>query len=184
MEEYYKYLTQISWKGAAYRKYFLYPKLNRYCGENVLDVGCGTGAFLKVCPRAQGVDINLHCVEHCKSLGLNATLMSKDKLNFADACFDTVVLDNVIEHIDKPEPLFSECWRVLSSSGNVIVGVPLEKGYVRDPDHKNYYSAASLKSLMLDIGFEPQDIFEMPFQGLGNTLSSACTYMVSVKSKS
>ena len=84
-EEYYRYLKNVSWKGAMYRKYLLYPRLNKYCGEQVLDVGCGTGAFLQSLPRSRGVDINMHCVEHCKKLGLNAELMIEDKLDFSDS---------------------------------------------------------------------------------------------------
>ena len=182
-ETYYDYLTQISWKGTVYRKFFLYPKIMRYCGAKTLDVGCGTGAFLKAFSGAQGVDINEHCVDHCKRAGLNAAYMSTDHLQFAEASFDTIVLDNVIEHIVNPEPLLVECRRVLKPEGNIIVGVPLKKGYARDPDHKKYYSADTLKSLMLGLGFDPQDFFEMPIKGLGNILSSACTYMVAKKSK-
>ena len=48
-----------------------------------------------------------------------------------------MVLDNVIEHIQDPMPLLKECKRVLASKGNIIIGVPLEKGYERDPDHKS-----------------------------------------------
>ena len=55
----------------------------------------------------------MHCVEHCKKLGLNAELMIEDKLDF-QTLFDTVVLDNVIEHIQDPMPLLKECKRVFS----------------------------------------------------------------------
>ena len=180
-DKYFEYLLGISWKGLVYRRYFLYPCLLKYSNGKILDIGCGTGEFLSKLSNGVGVDINEKCVGYCKRRGLNASLMDEDKLPFPDASFDTIILDNVLEHIADPKPLLGEIRRVLRYKGILIIGVPLKKGYKKDPDHKQYYDAKRLGELNIKNGFEVKRLFEMPFLGLGNILSAACTYSISAK---
>ena len=112
-EDYFKYLTQISWKGKWYRRYVVYPAIKKFTVGRTLDVGCGTGLFLEYEPQAVGVDVNDNCIQYCKSRGLESYLMEYDILPFDGHSFDTVILDNVIEHIEKQKTLLNDCYRVL-----------------------------------------------------------------------
>lgn len=145
---YFTYLKTRSVFGFLYRKLYLYPKLNSYLTGRSLDVGCGVGDFLYMYKNIVGVDINNDCVNYCKSKGLNVLLMDIDILPFDDNSFDSIILDNVLEHIENPSTILSEIKRVLTSNGTLLIGVPCDKGYKFDSDHKFFYDIRSLQTLL------------------------------------
>ena len=65
-------------------------------------MGCGIGDLVRYRPNTVGVDINPYTVKSCKSNGLDVKLMEVDSLPFDDKLFESVILDNVLEHIEKP----------------------------------------------------------------------------------
>jgi SAM-dependent methyltransferase len=127
-----------------------------------LDVGCGVGDMLAFRPNTIGVDINPHTVEWCCSKGFDARLMEEDIFPFADSTFDSVVLDNVLEHISDATPILREIHRVLVSDGIFIAGVPGELGFSSDADHKVFYSKKKLIKTVTDEGFAALKVFGMP----------------------
>jgi SAM-dependent methyltransferase len=90
--------------------------------------------------------------------------MEPDLLPFREAEFDGAVLDNVLEHLEKPERLLAEVHRVLKNGGTFVVGVPGERGFESDPDHKRHYSEAALLRCIGIAGFEPLTVFHQPFR--------------------
>lgn len=176
--EYYEYLKTISPLGRVYRQYFIYPKIARNAAGKVLDIGCGIGGLLAYNPEIIGVDINKYCVKYCKQLGLQAFEMLPDILPFETGSFDTVILDNVLEHIATPEVLIREIKRVLVSDGRLIVLVPGIKGYGKDDDHKKYYDFTELGRFARDNGFEVAAKKSMPLPGLSKIFSGFCYFVV------
>lgn len=178
--QYYEYLRRRRKLGLWYRRYMLYPRLLQYVKGRVLDVGCGIGDFLAYRPGTVGVDINPSTVAWCRQRGLDARLMSSEVLPFQDDSFDSVVLDNVLEHIFHPAPLLAEIFRVLCSGGILVVGVPGRQGYDSDPDHKVFYSEELLISIMALARFKVQRIFHMPLRSrwLDCHLRQYCVYGV------
>lgn len=183
--EYCSYLLKRSWKGNLYRKYWLYPAISRNIGEHerVLDVGCGIGDFLHYRPNTFGVDVNKKTVNYCKEKGFHASLMDIDILPFESSSFDCVVLDNVLEHILNPKSILQEIRRVLNDDGQVVIGVPGIKGFLRDPDHKVFYSQDGLIDCLADNGFTKIKLFYTPFKlnWLNKNISQYCLYGVFTK---
>jgi len=177
-ESYFDYLSNISWRGLIYRRLLVYPIIRKYCKGKVLDVGCGMGQFVKYCNGSKGVDVNEECVEFCKKQELDVIQMEYDKLPFSDKSLDTVVLDNVIEHISDPLPLLRECRRVLTSTGTIIILVPGQKGFKQDIDHKQYYDHGALQNLMSVSNFIPSNCISLPFPNLSKILSPFCFMIV------
>jgi SAM-dependent methyltransferase len=136
----------------------LYPKIYRFLTGKILDIGCGVGDFLKLYKNVIGVDINQDCVNYCINNGLCVQLMPIDLLPFNDNTFNSIVLDNVLEHIENPSNLISEITRVLTPNGILVIGVPCEKGYKYDSDHKVFYDLNALINL-----FSKNFIFEHHF---------------------
>lgn len=176
--DYFQYLAKRSLVGYLYRKFWLYPNLNSYLHGKTLDVGCGIGDFLGLRKNVVGTDINSKTVDYCKSMGYDVHLMLPDVLPFSDDSFDSIILDNVIEHISDPSMLLVEIARVLKVGGIFVVGVPGELGFALDTDHKQYYSQESISLILTPFKFEhlKTRCMPLPLSFLGERLRSYCIY--------
>ena len=163
-DEYFHRLRRRKRVGLWYRNLWLYPRICRYLSGKVLDVGCGIGDMVRRRPDTIGVDVNPNAVAYCQRQGLKVHQMQPDRLPFPDGEFDGATLDNVLEHLTRPEALLAEIRRVLRSSGRLVVGVPGECGFASDPDHKLPYSEAALVRRLQSSGFEPLHLFHEPFR--------------------
>jgi len=94
----------------------------------ILDVGCGTGANLKMLAthgRAEGVDISTQAVEFCRERGLDSVkLGAAEQLPYDDDSFDLVTALDVIEHLDDDVAGLREMRRVLRPDGYLLIFVP------------------------------------------------------------
>jgi len=181
--QYYRYLLQRSWKGNVYRRYWLYPRISKLLNGKTLDVGCGIGDLIAYRPNTVGVDINPHTVKWCKSQDMDVNIMEFNKIPFCYGEFDSVIMDNVLEHIYDPAPILSEIYRVLVDEGILVIGVPGTLGYSRDSDHKVFYSKEKMVDTVVNYGFSVHKVFAMPFNydWLSSLLVQYCVYGVFVK---
>lgn len=180
-EQYFSYLLKRSLIGRLYRQYWLYPRLSRHLKGKTLDIGCGIGDMLAFRPGTIGVDVNPLNVDYCNSLGLHAVTMQPDLIPFEDNSFESILLDNVLEHIDNPRPLMAEIQRVLKPHGILVVGVPGLKGMASDLDHKKYYSESALNVLASEESFSVQRFFYTPIMKsdyLSKFLRQYCIYSI------
>ena len=177
-DAYFDYLMGRGRLGLLYRRYRLYPRICRELNGQVLDIGCGIGDFLAYRPNTVGVDVNERTVAWCRQQGLDAHTMPFDQLPFEEGSFDGAVLDNVLEHIARPEPLLRETARVLRPGSTLVVGVPGVLGYQRDDDHKVFYDERALVEALGAAGFHKRRIFHMPVRSnlLARVLSRYCVY--------
>jgi SAM-dependent methyltransferase len=184
-EEYNQYLQQRSLFSKFYRSLFLYPKLNSYITGNVLDFGCGIGDFLRFRPATIGVDNNCFNIEFCRSQGLKADLLSDTGgIPFENESFNSIVMDNVIEHISSEDidQVLVEILRVLRPGGRFLIGIPGMKGFNSDSSHKCFYSEQGLVDLLSRYGWERQKSFHMPIfvPWLEKHFSQYCIYVLFV----
>ncbi len=177
---YFHYLQTRSLRGLLYRRWWLYPRLSRHLRGKALDVGCGIGDMVRYRSGTVGVDINPETVKWCRNSGLDIKLMEPNRLPFEDGAFESVLLDNVLEHIERPWPLLDEIRRVLIPKGRLVIGVPGVKGYHSDPDHKVYYDLRGLRSTVEGRGFRCVQIFAVPFKSewLNTHMRQYCIYGV------
>src|ERR1043166_8379109 len=89
----------------------------------ILDVGCGTGANLKMLAdygRAEGVDISPQAIEFCRERGLDSVkLGAAEQLPYENDSFELVTALDVIEHLDDDIAGLREMRRVLRRDGRV-----------------------------------------------------------------
>jgi len=159
---YFEYLMKRSFLGGLYRRFILYPRLNFHLKGKVLDIGCGIGDMLSYRENIVGLDVNHLNVDFCKKRKLNVYIMKPNIIPFDDKTFDSVLLDNVLEHIESPLLLFKEIRRVLKPNGLVLIGVPGEKGFRSDDDHKIFYDEKKLQALAQKNNFNVNQFFYTP----------------------
>ena len=164
-DEYHEFLQRRTLKSKLYRRHWLYPFLCRHLIGKTLDIGPGIGDFVKFRSNTIGADINPDNVEFCtQERGLDIRLMEIDTLPFEDNEFDSINLDNVLEHLEEPTPLLDEVDRVLKSGGTFLIGVPGIFGFHDGPDHEVYYSRDDLNNLITKRGYIKKNIYCMPFK--------------------
>jgi SAM-dependent methyltransferase len=163
-DAYFEQLKNRSPLSYWYRYGWLYPRLSRFLKGRVLDIGCGLGDMVRYRANTVGVDVNPKAVEYCRTLGLDVQLMQPDHLPLADQAFDGAILDNVLEHLEHPEPLLGEIRRILKPQSVFIVGVPGRRGYAWDSDHKQYYDETALNACMTSAGFSCERVMHDPLR--------------------
>lgn len=105
-------------------------ELEREPFEDVLDVGCGTGAVIELLhsaypsARCTGVDLtpDMIAVAQAKALpNCSFVVGDAEDLPFEDGSFDAVLTSNSFHHYPHPERFFSEAYRVLKPNGRLIL---------------------------------------------------------------
>lgn len=182
--EYFEYLKQRSRTGILLRRLFFLPVLNYFKGK-VLDIGAGTGEFLQYYPDSVGVDINQDCVEFCLSKGLECLHADAYNLPFPESTFDGVLLNNILEHLDRPEQALDEAVRVLRDGGRICIEVPGIKGFRHDPAHIKYLELQDLETWLKGRGFHTirSNYFPVPFRWAGDILTHNKLRIFAVLSK-
>ena len=127
----------------------------------ILDVGCGTGANLKMLAnygQAEGVDISPQAVEFCRERGLDTVkLGAAEQLPYENDSFELVTALDVIEHLDDDVAGLREIRRVLRRDGRVLLFVPafMFLWGVQDDvsNHRRRYTLSSLVKAVEEAGF-------------------------------
>jgi dolichol-phosphate mannosyltransferase len=90
----------------------------------VLDVGCGSGRVVQELPQAVGLDPLAAKLRYVARRGATVAQGSVFDLPFAAETFETVVCNQVIEHLPEGPQPFTEIARVLKPGGAAVVGTP------------------------------------------------------------
>jgi len=142
-------------------------------GEEVLDLGCGTGnySFWLAGKKLQvtGVDISDNMLDIARkkagreNVDINFVKSDIEDLPFKDNTFDLVVSVTVFEFLTNPEAVAREAWRVLKPGGKLVIGVlgdksPWTELYRRGAKkkesvfkHAQFYSPQKLMGLLPEI---------------------------------
>ncbi len=106
--------------------------LRRYVpleGARVLDIGCGLGAYVRrfsdFTKQAYGIDIDApRVVEGAHNGVARLSVALSESLPYADASFDGVLLNEVIEHVGNDRDTLREALRVTKPGGRVVIFAP------------------------------------------------------------
>ena len=112
---------------------FTSPK-DMFDGKTVLDIGCGAaGKSLYYASmgakKVYGVDVVAHYKEESEKLAAQKNLADKfefrlcdaKNLAFDDKTFDTIIMNDSMEHVAEPEKVLAECYRVLKDNGRLFI---------------------------------------------------------------
>jgi SAM-dependent methyltransferase len=139
--------------------YALVDFVHEHGGHRLLDLGCGTGGYARVLGErghdVLALDVNPDYVRVARELGVRAEVYDGGALPLEDGAVDTVVLLEVLEHLEHPVDLLAEARRV--ASRNVLASapnctqsfdpVPIEFSHMLDVDHRQRFTLRSLREL-------------------------------------
>lgn len=153
--------------------------------STILDLGCGSGVHMKLlagrCRHITGVDYSEQMISQAaKELeGIDRNkwklqISDAQHLPFSDNSFDLIISMGLLDYVNSPYNVLSECHRVLKESGSIIFTMPkrpspffflrtpignfIKKKIFNLPPISNTMTNAELKDLLSSTGFLPIDI--------------------------
>ena len=143
--------------------------------KNILDVGAGTGDFLKVCKDnswnvfGTEPDLDARNIAAKKEI-----ILHEDLSKIKNSKFDVITLWHVLEHVENLQEYISELENLLSENGRLIIAVPNYKSYDAKyykqhwaafdvPRHLWHFSQTSISKLFSEVGMIVEKILPMKF---------------------
>jgi SAM-dependent methyltransferase len=139
--------------------------IERFSGREVLDVGCGSGAYvLHLADRLQIRGMDYREFDSWKPRRALFEVSDAQQLNVSDSSVDTILSFETLEHLPDPERALKEYLRVCRK--NLILTVPncqLTMGMRRsgliynhwiDRTHVNFWDMDGICDLISKMGFE------------------------------
>jgi ubiquinone/menaquinone biosynthesis C-methylase UbiE len=108
-----------------------------------LNFGCGND----IKPKKEGwVNVDIQ-----KRKGIDKSFdFEKAEYPFKDDTFDHVLMDNVIEHLNNPDKVLRELWRICKKDAKVEIIVPYYNSYYAyaDVTHVNFFNELAMAQLI------------------------------------
>jgi 2-polyprenyl-3-methyl-5-hydroxy-6-metoxy-1,4-benzoquinol methylase len=151
---------------ARYRQLLRSFERHRQLGR-ILDVGCGSGQFLKAASAqgwaAYGTEIASGTFEQLSALGIRYHEGELHEANFDAGSFDVVYCSEVIEHVLDPRLLLHEIHRIVRNGGLVYLTTPNYNSLTRrligmkwrifSREHLSYFTPSVLARAVGEAGF-------------------------------
>jgi len=139
-------------------------------GMSLLDVGCGSGDFLKIAQdigwRVEGLDLDEQAVSVARGLGVTAHAGDLASLDGSlSGPFDVITMNHVIEHVYDPRRDLERVHELLKPGGLLFLETPnidalnlrrfgIHWRGLEAPRHLTLFNPQSLKVLLREIGFD------------------------------
>jgi hypothetical protein len=162
-----------------YLQLFFFPKLvKQFTDGHILDLGFGTGGFLRFLKSKNkmfsGIDSNPYLVDEISKQGFAVTLDDITKLDTVVTPIHNAITDNVLEHLDlnQIDSVFNALKQKMTTGGILVVIVPLEKGYQRDPTHKTFVNKEIMQQMCdkYDLSLKKRFYHPINLSGVGKWL--------------
>lgn len=144
------------------------PPRPPYSGARLLDVGCGSGAFMEMAQTAgwevQGVDFDPQAVSAACSRGLNVRCGGLEQVANQLTGFDYLTCSHVIEHVHDPFQWLQDMHALLRPNGKLWLQTPniasMGIAYfgsnwrgLEPPRHLVLFTPKKLTNLLESVGF-------------------------------
>jgi len=118
----------------------------------LLDVGCGTKPYRELFNTDVylGLDIDS---DDTRARGVADAFYDGDRFPFDDGQFQSVLCNQVLEHVFNPDRFLCEIRRVLSGGGMLLLTVPFVWDEHEQPNDYARYSSFGLRALLERHGF-------------------------------
>lgn len=163
--------------------------INSFNNQNkkLLDIGCGTGAFLSAAQSegwdVSGVEPNEKARAIANKATNNAVYNTEQLLVFKPNSFDVISLWHVLEHLPKLEEHITIIKKLLKPNGTLIVAVPNYKSFDAKyykkywaafdvPRHLWHFSQTAIKNLFTKVSMQIEKTQPMLFDAFYVSLLS------------
>lgn len=151
---------------------FLQPRF-RLAERKVLDVGAGSGAFLRFFgPGSVGIDINQAAIEQARRDGLDVRLCNVETDPLPEGPFEVVWCSNLLEHLLSPH---STLIKFRTAGALLILTVPvIPRGLIKlspwrlhykAKDHVNAFTSETLQAAVEFAGWQVREVIVFPWRG-------------------
>jgi SAM-dependent methyltransferase len=135
--------------------------IKKYVQGSLLDLGCGKVPLYEAYKPYIKENI---CADWEKTLHKNSHIDIYANLNitlpFDDNTFDTIILSDVLEHIEDPNLLWKEMNRVLKESGFLILNVPFNYWIHESPHDFHRFTRFALEKAAVKSNFKVLELYE------------------------
>lgn len=136
-------------------------------GKRVLDIGCGSGAFLAAARaryQCTGIEISDHLARQARELEVEVVVGNFCEYPFAARRFEAITMISLIEHLHTPLEALRRCFELLTDQGVLLLKTVNHGGLnrrllgakwsgYRPPDHLVYFDPVTLRRALHEIGF-------------------------------
>ncbi|MGF1461460.1 MAG: class I SAM-dependent methyltransferase [Leptolyngbyaceae cyanobacterium] len=157
----YKEQFQPSWLGLIVNPFFfarkgLFFHIQNFSSEisgDVLDVGCGQKPYQGLFNTDSYFGLELDTPENREHKKADY-FYDGERFPFPRESFDAVIINQVLEHVFKPERFLAEVHRILRLNGKLLITVPFCWDEHEQPNDYARYSSFGLIDLLERNGFE------------------------------
>jgi len=165
---------------AEERRNSLYEKRLRQLQQiapfrSVLEIGCGTGGFLKYVKeqmpevKVYGCDVDPFAIDLCRKNGIEGICEAAERVEYRNYDIDVIVMWEVVEHLIDPALILGAIARNGRTGTHLVMSTPNNEGFdfkmlsktyraYLPPGHLNLFSTQSMSSLLLGLGYSSVDV--------------------------
>lgn len=147
-----------------------------HAGGRLLDVGCGLKPFQPMFAPYVSEHVGVDHPDSPHALTSVDVLATAYEIPLPDGSFDTVLMSEVLEHLETPQAALSEALRLLRPGGKLILTTPFIWVLHEEPRDFYRYSPYGLRHLLDGAGFEVLEV--IPVGGQWTTLGLMFGYAV------
>lgn len=130
-------------------------------GDKVIDIGCGVGVFTNLVKKTYpecdvtGMDISDKAIEANKLENDQIKYFQGyiGRLQVPEDYYDVVFCGETIEHLDEPQVLFNEAYKMLREGGKLIITTPREDR-INSEEHLWFFEQEDVEELFIKAGFK------------------------------
>lgn len=131
---------------------FVVPNINST--DLLLDAGAGFGRYRKELSKAQYVATDFNQIFHKESAQNLDFVCSLDDIPKPDNTYDVIVNTQVLEHVEFPDRVIKELYRVLKPGGKLFLTTNQTWMVHGAPHNYYFFTKYGLESLFKQAGFE------------------------------
>ena len=151
---------------------------NEANGKQLLDIGSGTGHFLKVANangfKGIGLEPNSQARDYAHKVNEVRSVTQEDLYKIDKNAFDVITMWHVLEHVYNLRQDLQRISEILNSNGKLFIAVPnmnsFDARYYRNywaafdvPRHLYHFKQADISRLLLDFGLDLKKVIPMKY---------------------